>query len=449
MKLWKTIPAMLILAGCATHRIWSGDGYALYMDGVTAEMTSAEYWLKPSTHPDRIIMTQSEISDWSIVPEAQFDTISEAGKTDAEYLARWKNMIIHDNLLYDNAGNVLEPHHWNSAIENFDIERYSGKVRYAVTVRNTEERILPTAERGFQNIDNSLFDDHIMTMLLAAEPLLVLHQSLDGMWYFVIGQYAPAGWVYKDDIAFCSDRKSWEETQSGDFLLVTANRIRLDMKDPGGRDYTELSMGTKLKLMPADSVHTDTDQRFGKNVYAVSFPYRKEDGMLGLREVFLPAREGVHVGYLPYTRRNILNLAFSCLGDRYGWGGTFGARDCSSYIQDIYRCFGILLPRNSSRQIEFHGRTLDLSGMSTEQKYKVLKKEAVPGSVMYMPGHVYMYLGQENGRIYTINSASSVMLNGKKTYIQSVTINTLDEKRANGETWLQSTKKMTTYETDN
>jgi len=439
------IPILLFAVGCATYRVPSGDRYALYMDGVTAEMTVPEFWLKSYPHPDKIIMTEVEIANMYGTPETDFVRFSKATKVDSAFIHSWAKVLGQRRSLYDNSGTPIDSCHWDAAITNMNINSVTGEILYAVTISNTEERILPTDERGYQDSDNAFFDDLVMTMMLANEPILVLNESLDGKWYLVLGKYAPAGWVHKDDIAICKNREDWQNTQTGDFLLITADRIRLDMDDPDGKDYRELTMGTKLKLISSDSIIAANGQRFAKNAYAVAFPERKVDGTLGYRTVFVPARDGVHVGYLPYTSRNILELAFASLGDRYGWGGTFAARDCSAYCQDIYRCFGILLPRNSSYQASYHGRTWNVEGMTTEQKYSTLKKHAIPGALLFMPGHVFMYLGGK----YVINSASSFMLGDKKTYVQSVVINSLDEKRANGKTWIESMTNIKIYEKDN
>jgi hypothetical protein len=51
-----------------------------------------------------------------------------------------------------------------------------------------------------------------------------------------------------------------------------------------------------------------------------------------------------------------------------------------------------------------------------------------------------MYLGKENGKYYVISTASSIMSpdTGKRLRTRDVMINTLDVKRANGQTWLQA-----------
>jgi hypothetical protein len=51
-----------------------------------------------------------------------------------------------------------------------------------------------------------------------------------------------------------------------------------------------------------------------------------------------------------------------------------------------------------------------------------------------------MYLGKENGKYYVISTVSSIMSpdTGKRLRTRDVMINTLDVKRANGQSWLQA-----------
>ena len=54
--------------------------------------------------------------------------------------------------------------------------------------------------------------------------------------------------------------------------------------------------------------------------------------------------------YLPLTRANLLRQGFKFLGERYGWGHSYNARDCSGFVSDVYRSFGVQLPRNTRDQ---------------------------------------------------------------------------------------------------
>ena len=53
---------------------------------------------------------------------------------------------------------------------------------------------------------------------------------------------------------------------------------------------------------------------------------------------------------LPLTRANLIRQAFKFLGERYGWGHDYNARDCSGFVSEVYRSMGVLMPRNTSDQ---------------------------------------------------------------------------------------------------
>ncbi len=445
--LLSAIVVSFILAGCTENNTAAEDGYSIMMPEVTQEMTHPDYWLKFSSHPDKVLMSKEDISEYYGIPETDYRMILETGRIDTAYLRKIITDYSRINYsYYGSSGEKIDSLHWARILDNLSTCEVTDSIKYAVVVSNCEQRRVPTSERIYQNSDNIFFDDLVQTARLVNEPVFVLHKSRDEQWYFIQGDNAPAGWVHRDNIALCNDRKSWMDFQTGDFLLITANRTRLQMNDPDRKDYTELTMGTKLKLLHPDSVEADRHLRYGKNVYAVAFPVKNPDETLGRDTIFIPSSSGVNVGYLPYTRRNILSLAFSCLGDRYGWGGTYGSRDCSSFIQDIYRCFGIRLPRNSRQQADYTGKDLRLEEMTTEQKMKVLRKKAMPGSLLYLKGHVFMYLGEEKGRMYVINSSSSLLFDGVKRYVQSVMINTLDECRPDGRTGMEASELYKTFE---
>ena len=174
------------------------------------------------------------------------------------------------------------------------------------------------------------------------------------------------------------------------------------------------------------------------NNYVVYLPTRDKNGNYVKKYALISEHYKVSCGFLPMTQANILDVAFTCLGNRYGWGAMLGAMDCSAYTRAIYQCFGLELPRNTTWQQNTPGKVKDLSKMSDTEKQKYL--ETVPvGSLLYFPGHTMMYIGSESGRGYAISATGSLSnsdgtLNVRKMY--SVIINPLTARRGSGKTWL-------------
>ncbi len=116
-------------------------------------------------------------------------------------------------------------------------------------------------------------------------------------------------------------------------------------------------------------------------------------------------------GFLPLTRNNMFALAFSRLGDPYGWGGLGGFRDCSALLLDVAATFDLRLGRNSSVQAQAGADVVDISGMDDAAKLTALHDANARGVVLvYMPGHIMLYLGVYEGRDYALSAISEYLL---------------------------------------
>lgn len=70
---------------------------------------------------------------------------------------------------------------------------------------------------------------------------------------------------------------------------------------------------------------------------------------------------------------------------------------------------------------------------------KQILKVLEPGTLLYFPGHVMMYLGYENGNFYVINDVSRLVKEGETmpVRVRSVIVNTLAVRRPNLRTWME------------
>ena len=133
---------------------------------------------------------------------------------------------------------------------------------------------------------------------------------------------------------------------------------------------------------------------------------------------------------------HMLEVAFSHLKQRYLWGSAY---DCSGYIRCVFNELGLNIPSNTTRQKAMPCIKYDVSDSSIDEKKRILNILPV-GSVLYMPGHAALYIGQRNDHYYVINSVGSYY-DPHTRYLYKprlVMINSLDLIRASGETWLES-----------
>lgn len=117
---------------------------------------------------------------------------------------------------------------------------------------------------------------------------------------------------------------------------------------------------------------------------------------------------------------------------------------------DVYRCFGLAMPRNSGEQAALPGPKFSLESMSTSEKINKLR-QLPPGALLHLPGHVMMYLGENNGSLYIIHALSSYGLpdaegNIQKIYHLQVAVTDLLLLRANGQTFLDTLTSATQLE---
>ncbi len=265
-------------------------------------------------------------------------------------------------------------------------------VRYGILCDNAAVRSFPTEETLNSTGDMSSFDLFQESMFRAGEGVIVLYQA--GNWLFVQGEDY-YGWISGDAVCFCSFglMSSWLEIE--DFLVVTDAYAEIPETE------LTLRMGTRLPLVPeengnaravlplagdgADGYVTASD---GK----LTFLAEPAEDALPVRILTLP--EGsYHSGWEELTEENITARAEKLLGVPYGWGDSDGNMDCSSAVCSVFRCFGVILPRNSGDMSKTGAEVTDLSQMDTDGKLSYIT--GLPaGSVLIMSGHVMIYMGE-------------------------------------------------------
>ena len=257
-------------------------------------------------------------------------------------------------------------------------------VRAVVTAR-CDLRGFPT-EDGFCPLGNPGFDQIQETELIVGTPVIVLHTSADGLWYFAL-TYHYAGWIPVWAAAFC-DRDTFDRfalRDPGTGVTVTAAVVW-----SGG---VRLDMGVWLPYLGET----------GRGLEAV-LPLRGSDGRYAETAVSLGPDEAVR-GRLPYTMKNFYEQAFRWLGTPYGWGGADGGVDCSGFVCAVMRSFGILIPRNTTEQRSWSGEVTDISWRGGSERLSLFASSRYPVAI-HRQGHVMLYLGESDGQLWIVHAHS-------------------------------------------
>lgn len=447
--------AAAILFGTFGANAWASVSL---LPGVSEEMTDPSFWTRGRADADTPLLSMEEIREINqrIVdtPACQMpDMRAEPEPLDAAALRRaiWASafgdaaseMRAH---YFDAEGNELSGSDLLSLLDQIGETSEEDALRYGICVRRADLRALPgdafaTDEQGDLN-----FNFYQLYGVRINEPLLIKAVSKDGAYYYCDTECC-SGWLPADCVAVCADREEWLnawDIPSEEAIVVTDGKVYLETTNVNaGTSGVMLTMGTVLRRIAPEDYDPSVTGRSAIHNYPVWLPVRQADGSYARAMALISQHANVSEGYLPLTENNILRVAYTMLGDTYGWGAMLNSADCSAYVRDIYRCFGLVLARNTTWQSAMPVYKADVSAMDTEEKTALL--DTLPaGAVLYFSGHEMLYLGESDGQYYVISAVSAVKdyESENRLRLRSVTINSLDIQRMSGKTWLESLNLM-------
>ncbi len=366
-------------------------------------------------------------------------TIDE--RIDGKWLRDWMDLIGLDEREFYLDGKRVTPKllEQYKSYRNVPPDDEEVTLRYGVVVSGAALTDLPTEDIFTDSELDVRYNELQETFVKVNSPVIILLEDTTHKYYYV-KSIEFTGWTKQSNIAIIEDKSTWDRYFDNDSFIMVTNDCDIVVDSSAaieGVSYsTKTFMGTKLHFLGKDE----------KGNYKVCVPARSEDGTLNCDITGTIDSSNAVIGYLPATRRNILQLAFSVWGDEYGWGGRDGLRDCSSYIRDIFLCFGYTLPRNSSFQM----RIKDSTNIEHIEGYDNKKKALgalEPGDILDIGGHVMIYLGEYKGKTYIISMLSNYVpedvtsdYDKSAVKLAKLYINSLDVYRKNGNTWMEEIK---------
>lgn len=319
--------------------------------------------------------------------------------------ATWGNKYASKTMYLENHLKISK--NWfEKQIDNSNFEKYNTILKKAITTKNTDLRIFPTESKMFYNPnkvgEGFPFDYNQNSRVKINTPILISHFSKDKAWAFVqVNELL--GWIRADNL-----------------LLVNKDQIqRLE--------------NSKLYVVVKEGFEVfDTNILEDLKVGTIFFK-EKQNFLLatnsGIKSVSIPDYK-VKKFPLDFNQSTISKIAKEFIGEPYGWGGLNNHRDCSSFTQDFFAPFGVYLKRNSMGQTQLH-KYLDMSKLNDKEKKEFIIKNSIPFSTLiYMRGHIMLYVGVKNNEPLVMHNVWGVrtreLLNEGRNIIGKTVITTLE-----------------------
>ncbi|MDR1941530.1 MAG: SH3 domain-containing protein, partial [Endomicrobium sp.] len=335
-KLFFALGALVIITSCASPQkniIKNSSGKTLTIcpaptafQDVDRIMKSPGYWISKLQYPDKIALNKQEIDALNAKTVGRNSYINDIRYFQTRYYrksaadAHRKNVAVFSKYYDGYSDKPVEIGYFEEIEKNIDYSLFSSTVavKFAMTVKYAELRVLPTRERLFSSLDTLDLDRMQITQLDLASPLAVLYSTKDKEWHYVVSEIAE-GWIEKDSFAFCKqetirDYKKWTK------IAVTVSPKSDIYKNSNMTDlFDYVNMGT---VVPIANVAGD--------VAEIRIPSADSKNSLVFKKAYISLSD-ISIGYLKYTQRNVLIQAFKHLNSPYGWGGMNGEQDCSSF----------------------------------------------------------------------------------------------------------------------
>ena len=430
-----------------------------YMPDVTSQMSNPSYWTQQEDDAQEVILTLAEIralnadsalASGTMIMDlknanpfyngvARNEALRSSATADAEYYFGWT---------YQGNGEKADWAYYEKMIENCINPNVSEvqPVRYGIAVNRSILQVFPSSNPILDDPKDLDFNYQALTSVCVNEPLLIYNTSADGNYYQARGSNC-SGWIAAKDVAICENKEewlsAWDIPQDKMLVICDSKAYTASSNTNLATSRRMLTQGTSLELITDLEPDQLINNRSAYHNYAVYLPVRTKDGSYEKQAALIPETVDASIGYLPLTKENISKVAMKHLGDAYGWGGMLNVDDCTGMIGAIYSCFGLEVARNGNWQWNMNIEKIDMANMSLEEKCAIL--DQLPfGTALSFTGHQMMYLGKVNGKYYVLSTVSSIMSpdTGKRLRTRDVMINTLDVKRANGQSWLGALNRV-------
>ena len=301
---------------------------------------------------------------------------------------------------YNRDGSRISKDWYKYTIKNSNFSSYQSIAKAGITLKHTNLKLYPSLKEIFYDPNRTgegfPFDYNQNSAVYINTPLFVSHYSLDQKWVYVKTSYA-FGWVKTTDMALV-DSDFQNNFRNDKYAVTVKDNLQLLENEV----YLSLvKMGT---IFPVDPI---------TKKYLIAKKDSRGYAYISKVEV----NDTNIIAYKPirFNTQNVAYISKQLVGEPYGWGGKLEARDCSALTRDFFAPFGIYLRRNSRQQAQ-DGDAISIKGLDAESKKATILTNAKPcRSLLFVAGHIMLYLGEQKGEPIILHNYWGVRLkNGDK-----------------------------------
>ncbi len=369
MKIVFFVGIVLFLSACSTQPkkpVWIAQNpeiYSHYIDAPPLSISQEQY-------------EKQYFSAWNLQTLAQ-------EKRDI----LWPFRSYNPNNSYGENLQKREQSFFDAMRKNINLQEYATYNKKALTLRSLNLRALPSEKPLFldpKRAGEGFPFDYLQNSSIAAnKPVLITHYSKDREWVHIISSFT-YGWVKSNDVVILNNAQVQEWQQREHLFSI---KDQTSIYSPQGFFLYKARLGMLLPFVGEES-----------HSYIVLVAKKGKDNQAVFLNVKV-SKEHFHKGVLAFNQKNRDTILTQLEQSKYGWGGMFHQRDCSSTMRDFFAPFGVWLPRNSSQQSKV-GRVISLQGLSDREKLDVIREKAVAyRTLLYKKGHIVLYVGIHNNTI--------------------------------------------------
>jgi cell wall-associated NlpC family hydrolase len=400
--------------------------------GVRQQQLTPEFWIARESNASRVVLDPKAIAeqnarllqlDSSVHDLEKFPQALTAAKVRSWILALSRQP---DGDMFGAEGRKLEQPDFDALLQNVALDSVpeGQRTRYGLVVKRADLRTFPARLRAFKSRDDRDIDRFQESALFPGTPVVIAHESRDGNWWFIVSPLY-AAWVEKPAIAEGAADQVFAYTRKSPYLVVTGATAKTAFTpERPAVSELQLDMGVRVPVLEDWPPSKPVNGQHPYAAHVIELPERASDGSLLFAPALLPLSADASSDYLPLSRANLLRQGFKFLGERYGWGHSYNARDCSGFVSEVYRSFGVQLPRNTRDQAVTPAleRIAFTDADGHERRLAVLRNLEI-GDLVYIPGHVMMVIGHENGMPYVIHDTTGISYRDGKGEVNRVVLN--------------------------